>query len=1351
MSSSFGPCRFVSAFFCLVLLLIAPRAFADPAVTFTGIASVVSTGGISVALPFGVVGDAAGNLYIADAGADQIVKLDLNGKASVLAINGLSPQLNGPSFLAMDGSGNLYITDTGNNRIVEVSPTGAATVVSTPSITLNAPNGLAVDASGNLYIADTGNGITKVSSAGGAAVMNIKGLTLSLTVSPGLAVDASGNLYVTDAGNNRIVEVSPSGAGSVVATPGLTLNSPLAVAVDSSGTVYISDAGNARIVQVAGGTASILNTGSISVSVALELFVGPSGTLYVADLSAGSVVEIQPNAVDFGHLTLGSTTKTSFSLPIAVQSGANLTDLGLTTLGTGGLDFQPTAATTCLAGTTNAATCIIGVQFSPVTPGLRQGSMVLSYSVSGTPYTLNVPLHGIADAPVATISPGVASVVSTSGAALNEPFQIALDGSGNMYVADDDSNNVLKIPAGGGPATIVDTGSILVTQPGGVAVDGAGNLFITDEQNSSLIEVPVSGSPSIVSISGLSTGLNYPTALAIDGAGDLFIMDYGNGRVVKLTPAGVGSVVPTGSYTFNRFEATGVAVDLLGTVYIADSANNRVIQVTASGVASLVSLGGLSPLNYPLGVTVDGMGNLYIADSYNSRIIEVTTAGVASVVPTPGLTLSSLVFGAAVDPSGNILIADLSNNRIVSVNRGNGQLSYQVTNVGQTSTDSPQTATVTNLGDQPLVFSTDPAYTLSFPQNGNDTNLCSSSTTLAAGQTCDVSANFTPQSAGSLSANIAFTDNNFNTAGSAQQVAVSGTGIYPGDTTSTAVVVSPSPAIYGQTVNVTATVTDTTSGNSATVPSGVVTFTDTFGATTTTLSGGAAVTLSNGHAALSGITLNGIGIHTITASYAGVASTFVASTNTAAIAMNQETVTVAGPATQPVAVTSGQAGSVPFVVTGVSGAAVPTGTLGYTIKDASNATVASGTIALTAGSSSATANVPLASTLASGSYTVSGNYSGDSNYVASAVTVQVQVSQITPAINWAASGTVSYGSSLGGVLNAAASNGGASVAGTFAYTATASGGVASAVTNTTVLPAGSYTLTAVFTPTDAVAYKQVSATSSLTVGKIAPAITLASSASTVLAQGGVTLTATVSSTVSQPTGTVSFFDGASSTAVGTSPVSAGVATLTLSTLAAGSHSITAIYSGDANFVTLTSSAVTETIVDFSLSAMSGSTLPTSPGGTATYTVTFSPIGATTFPAAVNLSVSGLPAGASYTLTPATVTAGAGSTNMTLAVVAPTQTATLRRGARFGRGMMPIALGVLLLPFSRRMRRSSGRLGRAVSLTLLLLAGAGVMAGLTGCGSSTIPPSQPLGVSYTLTVTGTSGQLSHTTTVTLDVD
>ena len=170
--------------------------------------------------------------------------------------------------------------------------------------------------------------------------------------------------------------------------------------------------------------------------------------------------------------------------------------------------------------------------------------------------------------------------------------------------------------------------------------------------------------------------------------------------------------------------------------------------------------------------------------------------------------------------------------------------------------------------------------------------------------------------------------------------------------------------------------------------------------------------------------------------------------------------------------------------------------------------------------------------------------------------------------------------------------------------------------------------------------------------------------------------------------------------------------------------------------------------NFTISAPSVVVLP---GGTATFTFTVAPIDGSTFPAAITLTVGGLPAGATFAFSPATLAAGAGATTVTLTVNIPQTQASARpytlypgaqlagnsHGGKGGGGlagrMAPFALAILLLPFARRMRRTGKRLGRTMSVLLLLAAGAASMAWIGGCGSNSGYFAQAQ-KTYTVTVT-----------------
>jgi sugar lactone lactonase YvrE len=1168
--SSFAPkFSFCAMAVCLALLFVLPMYCSVPT-RFNGVAAALPTGSVTISLPSDIAVDTAGNVFIADTGNNQIVKVNPQGSASVLTISGLGTALSFPTGITVDGSGTLYVTDSGNNRVVIITAAGAGTVVATPSLTLSSPQGIALDQSGNLFIADTGNNrVVEVTAAGAASVFSITGLGTALNTPTGLAIDPTGSLYIADSVNGRIVKVAAGGtAGAALAISGLgtALDTPRGVAVDGLGNIYVADTNNNRIVTVTGaGAGSALSTGSVTLSLPKGVAVSAFGTVYIADTSDDRGVTVAATAVGFGHLQLGTSSGLTQTLPFTVNISTTLGAVRAFTSGTENLDFTVGGGSTCTAGITNT-TCTVDVQFLPVAPGLRRGAVVLYDNGSPQAPVVTVPLYGFSDAPVAALAPNTASLINTGEVITYYPFQLALDGAGNMYVGNyvlsGTNPKVVKVPAGGGSASVISTAGFTLGAICGVALDGAGNLFIGDHANERIIVLTPGGVASELAISGLTPALGEPTELVFDAAGNLYIADYSpNARIVKVsslavagaTSSGVGTVLDTGSYSFSAGKLTGVAVGPDGTVYIASGTDNgsRVVQVTAAGVASLLNPSGFSFLN-PEGLATDGMGNLYVADSNHNRIVEITTAGAASVVSVPGLTTPSTlsaIYGITADAAGNVYIPDWTNNRLVYLSVAGSSLTFANSKQGFTSTDSPKTATVTNLGNQDLVFEADPTYSADFSQPTASTNQCLSATSLTPGTMCNVSVQFTPQSVGSLSASITLTNNARNVASSTQQVSVRGTGLTPGDATATAVGISASAVDISEPFTIAATVADTTAGHTATVPTGGVTFSDSIGSTSTSLNSGSAVSLVNGVATLTGVTLSDSGAHTITANYQGVSGSFLVSTSTGSV------------------------------------------------------------------------------------------------YVRGASTVS-----------------------------------------------------------------------------------------------------LAPSANPALLSNSITFTATVSSESGSPSGSVNFYDGA--TLLGSGTIASGTATYATSSLAVGTHSVTAAYGGDTQFSTSTSAAVPQIVSDFTLVIASGSSssATVTAGGTAAYSLTISPSAGTTFPAAATLTATGAPAGSLVTITPSTLLAGSGATNVAVAIRVPATAAAIYRLRTLGPGFASIMAGLFLLPLGGRLRRRLGSRGTMVWGMCLVLVTAGA---LVACGGDT-PAPLPQPRSSTITVTATSGTVTNSTTLHLTV-
>ncbi len=907
----------------MALLAATPSFGVLPTVVFNGVFAPLSTGSVGLNQPAGIAVDSDGNVFIADTAHNQIVKVTSTGVASALVLSGLSTALSAPAGLALDDSGNLFIADTGNNRVVQVNGE-TATVVALGAVTLASPQGVATDFSGNLFISDTGNNrIVKLPAGGGAAAAwTITGLGTALNAPAGLATDTARNVYVADSGNNRIVKITSGGAASALSISGLVtaLAAPLGVALDVAGNLSIADSGNNRVVSVtSGGAGSALNTGSVTLSSPAALALGSSGALYIADTANSRVITAMTSAVGFGHVQLQASSGASLTLPFTISGGITLGDVQVVMLGAATTEFTAGAGTTCANGTTNT-TCTVDITFLPAAPGLRRGAVVF-YDQSHSPLSM-LSLYGTGDAPLTSLSPGAASVIGSGSVSLSSPFQSAMDGAGNIYVGNYTSNTVTKIPAGGSSATQVSTGAITLGEVTGVAVDGAGNLFIADYSNSRIVSVTVGGTATVLSVSGLSQAISLPTALAIDAAGNLWIADYGLGRIVRVTPSLAASVVSTGSYVFSSTTLTGLAVDGSGNIYVADRNSNAVLKITPAGVTTAVSTPGFTLTN-PQGVAVDGAGNLYIADSGHRRVVEVTRAGVVSVVQTPGLAIGTIIFGVTADSAGNLIVADWANNRLVQVDTAASALAFADTNLGATSTDSPKTVTVTNLGTQALVFASNPDYSADFSENSAGASLCAAATSLAVGETCNVSVNFTPQSVGSLSHSIVVTDNSLNLTSATHAVAASGQGINAAPAVTLAS--SANPGFLMSSVVLTATVSSGTG-----TPTGTVSFHD-----GTTLLGSA--TLSAGVATFAISSLDA-GTHSLTATYGGD-GTFLSAGSTAlqqvitdlALAMAETSnvyaaVSPGGTATFRLAVGPEHCGTFPGAVT-LSASGAPAGSL----------------------------------------------------------------------------------------------------------------------------------------------------------------------------------------------------------------------------------------------------------------------------------------------------------------------------------------------------------------------------------------------------------------------------------------
>jgi hypothetical protein len=222
-----------------------------------------------------------------------------------------------------------------------------------------------------------------------------------------------------------------------------------------------------------------------------------------------------------------------------------------------------------------------------------------------------------------------------------------------------------------------------------------------------------------------------------------------------------------------------------------------------------------------------------------------------------------------------------------------------------------------------------------------------------------------------------------------------------------------------------------------------------------------------------------------------------------------------------------------------------------------------------------------------------------------------------------------------------------------------------------------------------------------------------------------------------PTGTITFFDAGVS--IGAYTVAGTVTSLSVSTLAVGTHSITAIYSGDSNFASASSPPITVTVEDFSL-AFNNTQVTISHGGTATYSLILTSLGGGTTASTVSLSIAGAPDTSRITFTPQSVPAGSGSSSITLVIQTPNYPVgpwqARNAHGTTGLSVACVAICALLFPFGYRKTHRPGR--RCHPWPLLLFAAASIaLFALTACGSGWKTQQ------WTINVTATSGQLSRT--------
>ncbi len=336
--------------------------------------------------------------------------------------------------------------------------------------------------------------------------------------------------------------------------------------------------------------------------------------------------------------------------------------------------------------------------------------------------------------------------ITTLGGSFNNPNLMAVDASGNVYVADENNNLVKEIPPGCASSSCVILLGSGFDRPTGVAVDGKGNVYVTEYFESRVVEMPP-GCTSSSCITTLGGGFGNPYGVAVDGTGNIYIADEGydagTSAVYEMPPGCASSSCVTalgGGFHY----PIGIAVDGNSNIYVGDAGNGAVKEMppgcASSSCVTTLGRGFASPD----GVVVDKSGNVYVGDYGNNALKEMPPGCASSSCVTTLGGGFSIPQGVAVDGNGNVYLSDSGHNEVKEVMTHG--VNFHTVPVGTPSTAITLTFTFSSAGTigAPAVL-TQGAKGLDFADAG--TGSCSTngtSHTYNAGDTCTVDVTFTP-------------------------------------------------------------------------------------------------------------------------------------------------------------------------------------------------------------------------------------------------------------------------------------------------------------------------------------------------------------------------------------------------------------------------------------------------------------------------------------------------------------------------------------------------------------------------------------------------------------------------------
>ena len=568
--------------------------------------------------PRGITRDSVGNFIVVEAGNHTVRKITPAGAVTTLAGqagvsgfadgNGSAALFNTPVAVTADQSGNVYVADRGNHVIRKITQAGVVTTFignpNNPTI-LKSPSGLVSDPAGNIYVTDSStNVVNKISVSGVmtvfAGTLNIRGsadgtgAAAKFSTPIGLGIDLQSNLYVADSLNNLIRKITPAGvvttlAGNVQITGNADgigalaqFDSPTRIAVDSSGNVFVANSGGLTIRKITPTgvvttlAGNIRNGGNDDGQSSVARFSYPAGlvfddagNLYVADDTNNTIRKVTQTGLvtTFAGLppnpgsTDGIGAAARFYLPNGIASD-NLGNLYISDAGNNTIrKITLGGVTSTLAGTPKNPSSVDGLGAAA---GFGTIEGIVFDNIGNlfiADYTNSIIRKATLSGNVTTFA-GTASAIGTGGSAdgagasagFNFPNGIALDLSGNLFIADEGNGTIRKITSSGIVTTMygVAGGSSPFVSPSGLASDNQGNLFVTDTGTHTILKITATG--VVTKIAGTGTAgnadgagasaqFNNPNSITVDASGNLYIADTGNHTIRKIDGSGVVTTI----------------------------------------------------------------------------------------------------------------------------------------------------------------------------------------------------------------------------------------------------------------------------------------------------------------------------------------------------------------------------------------------------------------------------------------------------------------------------------------------------------------------------------------------------------------------------------------------------------------------------------------------------------------------------------------------------------------------------------------------------------------------------------------------------------------------------------------